>query len=334
MRDASESASARIYGGLDRVAGFVRASVQVARATEQLAGIARQQMHIPDSARGLAVKAERRPELESTPRESRAGSETQLERDRGRSEVAPNGFGSNVKALEAAVRVGESLDRMRRLGGSENHLAKLSRVKLFRENSDGESRAREIDTTADSNDSFSGLIHQSALGMKALTQIQKSQQRFGFGNDLKSDRRSLSSVAARSERGGTRSWGALADRANRTLGVVGRLSVGNEESSPRFGGTTGSGSRAQMWSGPKASMAAPASLARPEFAEPMRTVHGQESRSAAGSITINSTPTVVINASEASGDVERQVIDALRTHRDELFDQFKRESIRRERAQF
>jgi hypothetical protein len=89
-----------------------------------------------------------------------------------------------------------------------------------------------------------------------------------------------------------------------------------------------------MWSGPKASMAAPASLARPEFAEPMRTVHGQESRSAAGSITINSTPTVVINASEASGDVERQVIGALRTHRDELFDQFKRESIRRERAQF
>jgi hypothetical protein len=43
---------------------------------------------------------------------------------------------------------------------------------------------------------------------------------------------------------------------------------------------------------------------------------------------------VVINASEASGDVERQVIGALRTHRDELFDQFKRESIRRERAQF
>jgi hypothetical protein len=89
-----------------------------------------------------------------------------------------------------------------------------------------------------------------------------------------------------------------------------------------------------MWSGPKASMAAPMSLARPEFSEPARTVHGQGSGSATGPITINSTPTVVINAGEASGDVERQVIGALRAHRDELFDQFKRESTRRERSQF
>lgn len=81
-------------------------------------------------------------------------------------------------------------------------------------------------------------------------------------------------------------------------------------------------------------MVAPASLTRPEFAEPMRGVYGQESRNAPGSITINSTPTVVINASAASSDVEGQVIGALRAHREELFDQFKRESVRRERAEF
>jgi hypothetical protein len=81
-------------------------------------------------------------------------------------------------------------------------------------------------------------------------------------------------------------------------------------------------------------MIAPASFSRPEFAEPMRGVYGQESRSTPGAITINSTPTVVINPGEAAGDIERQVIGALRAHREELFDQFKRESIRRERAQF
>jgi hypothetical protein len=81
-------------------------------------------------------------------------------------------------------------------------------------------------------------------------------------------------------------------------------------------------------------MVAPASLTRPEFAEPMRGVYGQESRNAPGSITINSTPTVVINAGAASSDVEGQVIGALRAHREELFDQFKRESVRRERAEF
>ena len=81
-------------------------------------------------------------------------------------------------------------------------------------------------------------------------------------------------------------------------------------------------------------MVAPASFSRPEFAEPMRGVYGQESRSTPVAITINSTPTIVINQGEAANDVEGQVIGALRAHREELFDQFKRESIRRERAQF
>lgn len=51
-------------------------------------------------------------------------------------------------------------------------------------------------------------------------------------------------------------------------------------------------------------------------------------------ITINSSPTVVINATAAGSSVRRDVIEALRAHREELFDQLKRESARRERAQF
>jgi hypothetical protein len=51
-------------------------------------------------------------------------------------------------------------------------------------------------------------------------------------------------------------------------------------------------------------------------------------------ITINSSPTVVINATAAGSNVRHDVIEALRAHREELFDQLKRESTRRERAQF
>jgi hypothetical protein len=50
-------------------------------------------------------------------------------------------------------------------------------------------------------------------------------------------------------------------------------------------------------------------------------------------ITINSSPTVVIQA-QTGGNMRNDVIEALRMHRSELFDQLKRESLRRERTEF
>jgi hypothetical protein len=51
-------------------------------------------------------------------------------------------------------------------------------------------------------------------------------------------------------------------------------------------------------------------------------------------ITLSSSPTVIINATAAGSTVRHDVLEALRAHREELFDQLKRESVRRERAQF
>jgi hypothetical protein len=80
---------------------------------------------------------------------------------------------------------------------------------------------------------------------------------------------------------------------------------------------------------------APANVSQREFAEPSASNRGPGSSSGArAGITINSSPTVVINASAVGGDLQRDVIGALRAHRAELFDQLKRESARRERAQF
>ena len=76
----------------------------------------------------------------------------------------------------------------------------------------------------------------------------------------------------------------------------------------------------------------PSSVAQREFAEPLARASGRGGNGAG--ITIKSSPTVVINAGAAGGNVQQDVMGALRAHRAELFDQLKRESARRERAQF
>ena len=75
------------------------------------------------------------------------------------------------------------------------------------------------------------------------------------------------------------------------------------------------------------------SLAQREFARPLSDGRASNDGSGRAGITINSSPTVVINGPAGSA-VQHDVIGALRAHREELFDQLKRESARRERAQF
>ena len=77
----------------------------------------------------------------------------------------------------------------------------------------------------------------------------------------------------------------------------------------------------------------PASVSQREFAQPSGNMRVSNYGSGRGGITINSSPTVVINA-PVGGAVQHDVIGALRAHREELFDQLRRESARRERTQF
>src|ERR1700722_2545152 len=77
----------------------------------------------------------------------------------------------------------------------------------------------------------------------------------------------------------------------------------------------------------------PSGVSTREFARPLSDVPVSNNGSGRAAITIHSSPTVVIN-SAAGGAVQHDVIGALRAHREELFDQLKRESARRERAQF
>jgi hypothetical protein len=77
----------------------------------------------------------------------------------------------------------------------------------------------------------------------------------------------------------------------------------------------------------------PGNVSPREFAQPSGNKNLSSGGVGRGGITINSSPTVVINGS-GGGAVQNDVIGALRAHREELFDQLKRESARRERAQF
>ena len=78
---------------------------------------------------------------------------------------------------------------------------------------------------------------------------------------------------------------------------------------------------------------APGNVSRRDFAQPSSNSRFSSDGGERAGITINSSPTVVINAA-AGGALQQDVIGALRAHREELFDQLKRESARRERAQF
>ncbi len=75
-------------------------------------------------------------------------------------------------------------------------------------------------------------------------------------------------------------------------------------------------------------------LSQREFAESAGNARARDGGSAGAGITVHSSPTVVINSSTGNGGLVHDAIGALSAHREELFNQLKRESVRRERARF
>jgi hypothetical protein len=111
----------------------------------------------------------------------------------------------------------------------------------------------------------------------------------------------------------------------------GRARAGDERIRPPI---TDAGVLANVRVGPSIrGVVPPPGVSHREFAPPSSDVRVSNDGSGRAAITINSSPTVVINGA-TSGAVRHDVLGALRAHREELFDQLKRESARRERAQF
>ena len=157
----------------------------------------------------------------------------------------------------------------------------------------------------------SGKLSQLSRAMNALSRVERSV-------DLE------------------KAGGAFADSRKDATAMVGtdpriRARAGHEAILPSFGDA---GMLANIRVAPSMrGVMLPPGVSQREFARPSSDVRVSNEGRGGAAITINSSPTVVINAA-AGGAVQHDVIGALRAHREELFDQLKRESARRERAQF
>ncbi len=136
----------------------------------------------------------------------------------------------------------------------------------------------------------------------------------------------------------TKPWHQLDDSSNRlsSMGDLISPSARNDRSISSIG-TRGLGDRRALFNTGTATSLKPSILAAPridraEFAEPRSLGPSRSAESASGGISINSSPTVIIHSAQDHADIERQVVGALRKHREQLFEQVKQEAARRERA--
>jgi hypothetical protein len=310
--EISGSKSARALSHLDRMAGFAGESNRIARATAGIATAAGHRWQLPANA-------------------------AQLLRT----------FAAGAGALNAKARVSD---------GVRGNEAATSIAQLIDSDGavDGESRSRlgghanawhRTIVSADAGGRVSREIRELSLAMDALSRVERSIE-------LGSAAWAISTAGRRATRSGLNSSSKFTERAHRAIEIAQAIVAANTESSPRSGaGRLSSRSResleaereaspgtgllasARMASSIRAVMPF-ANLSQREFAEPSCNARGGNNSGSRTGITINSSPTIVINSPAAGGNIARDAIGALRAHREELFNQLKRESARRERAQF
>jgi hypothetical protein len=350
--------SARALSRLERMAGFVRESARIARATASIAMAAGHGWQFP--AHVSFLKYDQRLETESPANRQTHpdGSQSGMNDNPGRN--GRNGgrntasaaqlirpFAAGAKALRATARVAHGIR------GNEVATA-MARVKDSDGASDGELRGRpggranawhRTAAKVDAGGRLPREIQQLSLAAGALPRVERS---------LESGSSAWASFTAarRATESGLKSSSGFAERAHHAIKVAQTMVVAATESSPRSdAGRVSSRSRGSLEAERAASAGAgflasartassiravipPANLSQREFAEPPGKARGPNNSSVRTGITINSSPTVVINGPAAGGNVERDALGALRAHREELFNQLKRESARRERAQF
>ena len=350
--------SARALSQLERTAGFARESNRIARATAGIATAANHRWQIPLHASFL--KQDYRPGTGSLAnRETHAdGFESQAADNPGRN--GRNGekktasaaqlirtFAAGTRALEATARLSDGI-------GDNEAPASMARWKDSDRAIDGESQGRRGRHASAWHRTMPGVDAGGGVfrDMRALSVATDALSGLERSVESGSAALAISAVSRHATEIGLRRSSEFAERAHRAKEAAQAVVAANAESSPRSDtGRVSSRSRGSLEAQRVAFAGAgilasdrmtsslravipPANLSQREFAEPSGNARGLNSSSLRTGITINSSPTVVINAPAAGGNVERDAIGALRAHREELFNQLKRESARRERAQF
>ncbi len=354
----SGSNPARALSRVERMAGFARESARIARATASIAMPAGHswQLSAPVSFRAY----DHRPGAES-PANSQAradGSQSRMDENPSRSETGKREktasvaqlirtFVAGAKALNATARVSDGIR------GGEAAPA-MPGQKDANGASDGELRGRlggrvnawhRTAAKIDAGIRLPNELRQLSFAEGALSQVERSLESGSAGH-------AISTAGRRAAEPGFNGSSDFAERARRAIEVGQTIIVAAEESPARSdAGRVPSRLRGSLEAERAAFAGAgflasartassiravipPANLSKREFAEPSGNARGPNNNSVRTGITINSSPTVVINSPAAGGNVERDAIRALRAHREELFNQITRESARRERAQF
>src|SRR5208282_2022793 len=160
------------------------------------------------------------------------------------------------------------------------------------------------------------------LAMKALPRVERSLESGSAAGAIFTASQRATTMASPDA---VRASGSDSERPGRARGNPGASR----------GGSSGTGLiEAARKASSMRGVIAPSRLSQREFARLSSDGRGPSNSGGRTGVTINSSPTVVINGSAAGGNLQRDVIGALRAHREELFDQLRRESARRERAQF
>ncbi len=189
-----------------------------------------------------------------------------------------------------------------------------------------------------SANSVNGL-HRTGATFDGGDHLQRGIQEFAPAMDALSRVERNSNVAPQAIRPDMKTARDFAERSHRAIQGAKKMVVASMESSQ--------GSDAQVSNRSRDGLVASArtassirevipirNLSQREFAESAGNARARDGGGADAGITVHSSPTVVINESVAGGGLARDAIGALSAHRDELFNQLRRESVRRERAQF
>ncbi len=356
--EISGSKAARALSHLDRLAGFVREGARVARAAASIVTAAGYRWQLPAHASFLTYDHPSATGSLTNEETHSDGSQSRVDDGAGRS--GRNGgkktasaaqlirtFTTGAEALKTTARVSHSI------GGNEAATS-MARLKDSDSAIDGESRGtsgghanawHRTTVRVDAGGRLFREIREMSLARDALSRVERAVESGTVAW--------ASSIAGRrGTESGLKSSSDFAEQTHHANEVAQTMVVANTESLPRSDAGRGSSrsrgslevermafagtgflASARMASSIRA-VIPPANLSQREFAEPSGNARGPNNSSMRTGITINSSPTVVINAPAAGGNVERDAIGALRAHREELFNQLKRESARRERAQF
>lgn len=182
---------------------------------------------------------------------------------------------------------------------------------------------RDTMATVDAGSRLHRKILELSAAADALSRLERSIESGSAARTISAASRQATLLVATNPESLPRSYAGVSSRSRERLEATRTAFVG-----------TGFNESARAAS-PIRGVMPPSNVLQREFVEPSDNLRGPRSGSGTlAGITINSSPTVVINAPAGGSDLQREVIGALRTHRAELFDQLKRESARRERAQF